>query len=69
MKLLTPLVLVAAMAALTACDKDKAPSSPKMDRPSSSSGVNIPPPQSPGELPKPESMPKPQSGPGSGSSQ
>jgi hypothetical protein len=69
MKLITPLVLVAAIAVLTACDKDKVPSSPKMDRPSSSGGVNIPPPQSPGEPPRPESMPRPQGGQGSGASQ
>jgi hypothetical protein len=69
MKLLTYLVLVAAMAGLTACDKDKMPSSPKMDRPSSSGGVNIPPPQSPGEPPPPESMPKPQGGRGPGTPQ
>ena len=47
MKLLTPLVLVAAAAALTACDRNKAPA-PQVNPPASSSGATVPPAQAPG---------------------
>lgn len=62
MTLLTPLVLVAAAAALTACDRNKAPA-PQMNPPASSSGANVPPAQTPAEPPS-GAMPKPQSGTG-----
>ncbi len=63
MKLLTPLVLVAAAAALTACDRNKAPA-PQVNPPASSSGAAVPPAQAPGDT-SPGAMPSQPNGTGS----